>query len=99
MNQSPNQRIALVTGVGRAGGLGYELCRQLATQSITVLLTARKQPEAESLASALTKEGFDVRPFVLDITKAERVQAMADAVETEFGRLDILVNNAAAWST
>jgi NAD(P)-dependent dehydrogenase (short-subunit alcohol dehydrogenase family) len=96
MSNQEDPRISLVTGVGRAEGIGFELCRQFARQGMTVLLTARELVKARSLAGNLAAAGLDVRPFGLDITSDEGIQQTAAAVEAEFGRLDILVNNAAA---
>ncbi|MCG8348716.1 MAG: SDR family NAD(P)-dependent oxidoreductase [Chloroflexales bacterium] len=96
MNSQENMPIALVTGVGRAEGIGFELCRQLAARGMTVLLTARTHARAQPLADMLIAEGLDVRPFALDVTADEPIQHTVAAVAAEFGRLDILVNNAAA---
>ncbi|NUW38232.1 SDR family NAD(P)-dependent oxidoreductase [Nonomuraea sp. SMC257] len=82
--------IALVTGGNR--GIGREVCRELAALGHTVLLTARS-PEA---AGAAVKEiGGDVVPLRLDVTSEEDVAAAAAAVAERYGRLDVLVNNAA----
>lgn len=89
------QRVALVTGVGRAEGIGFEVCRQLAAQGITTLLTARHAEAAETLATLLQRENLDVRPFVLDITDESSIRQLADQIRDHFGKLDILVNNAA----
>jgi NAD(P)-dependent dehydrogenase (short-subunit alcohol dehydrogenase family) len=48
MKNEVASRIALVTGVGRREGIGYEVCRQLAGQPITVLLTARNSERARA---------------------------------------------------
>jgi NAD(P)-dependent dehydrogenase (short-subunit alcohol dehydrogenase family) len=88
-------KIALVTGVGRAEGLGFEVCRQLAANGFTVLLTARNLQSAEALAAALQSEGASVQSFALDISDAANVDALAASVRQGFGRLDVLVNNAA----
>ena len=47
MGKFSQKRIALVTGVGRAEGIGYEVCRQVAAQGMTVLLTARSRQKAQ----------------------------------------------------
>lgn len=87
--------VALVTGAGRAEGLGFEVCRQLAQKAHTVLLSARRGEDAAIRASSLKGEGLDVRPLVLDIADEASIKAARDRVEEEFGRLDVLVNNAA----
>ncbi|AQZ62615.1 short-chain dehydrogenase [[Actinomadura] parvosata subsp. kistnae] len=82
--------IALVTGGNR--GIGLEVCRQLAKLGHTVLLTARSPEAAEAAAGKL---GGDVVPLRLDVTSEEDVAEAAATVAERYGRLDILVNNAA----
>ncbi|RIV19779.1 SDR family NAD(P)-dependent oxidoreductase [Fibrisoma montanum] len=93
-----NNRVALVTGVGRAAGIGFEVCRQLASQGITTLLTARRAEAAESLAGTLRDEGLDVRPYGLDVAEPDSVRQLTDRIQEDVGRLDILINNAAGTS-
>jgi len=87
------ERVALVTGAYR--GIGLEVARQLAARGFTVVLTARDPRKAEGAAAALTREGLKVVPFPLDVTDAESVREAARFVEERFGKLDVLVNNAA----
>lgn len=94
--QQEAQRVALVTGAGRSEGIGFAVCRQLAEQGMTVLLTARDQARAASAAQPLIDAGLDVRPYALDVTDQASVEQLRAALEREFGRLDVLVNNAAA---
>lgn len=90
----PTSRVALVTGGNR--GIGHEVCRQLARDhGYHVVLTARSQDKADEAAQALQGEGLDVTPLALDVTDADHVAEAKDTVETQFGRLDVLVNNAA----
>lgn len=86
------KQIALVTGGNR--GIGLEICRQLAQQGITVLLTARSAEKAEAAADTLRHDGADVRARVLDVTNADSIEALVSGAVAEFGRIDILVNNA-----
>ena len=90
-----NKRVALVTG--SAHGIGLEVCRQLAAQGMTVLLTARDLAKAAAAAQSIAGDGLDIRPRALDVTQDASVQALVAAVESEFGTLDVLVNNAAAY--
>jgi NAD(P)-dependent dehydrogenase (short-subunit alcohol dehydrogenase family) len=87
-------RVALVSGCSRAQGIGFEVCRQLALQGITVLLTARDAAKAEALAASLRDQGLDVQDHALDITNRDSVRTIADFIDERYGRLDILVNNA-----
>jgi len=91
----PSQRIALVSGANR--GLGLEVSRQLAAAGMTVLLGARNLAAGEKAAKALRREGGDVTAVQLDVTAQADVDALAERIERDFGRLDVLVNNAGAY--
>jgi NAD(P)-dependent dehydrogenase (short-subunit alcohol dehydrogenase family) len=94
MTDSKGQRkIALVTGANK--GIGLEISRQLATlHDMTVLIGARDQSRGREAAGKLSAEGLDVRAVVLDVTDQKTIDAAAQRIATEFGRLDVLVNNA-----
>ena len=85
-------RIALVTGGNK--GIGYEIVRQLGAGGATVLLGARDPGRGEAAAAKLQAEGLAVRPVQLDVTDPATVEAAARFIEQEYGRLDVLVNNA-----
>jgi NAD(P)-dependent dehydrogenase (short-subunit alcohol dehydrogenase family) len=88
------KRIALVTGGNR--GLGYETSRQLAQLGLTVILSARDLSKGKSAAYQLNeKEGLDVMFYQLDVSDQKSIYHIAKEVEQHFGRLDVLVNNAA----
>ncbi|MFJ1705858.1 SDR family NAD(P)-dependent oxidoreductase [Kitasatospora sp. NPDC088346] len=82
--------VSLVTGANR--GIGRETARQLAALGHTVLLCARRPEDAERVAAEL---GGTVRPHRLDVTSQAEADALARHVEARYGRLDVLVNNAA----
>jgi NAD(P)-dependent dehydrogenase (short-subunit alcohol dehydrogenase family) len=90
--------VALVTGAGRRQGIGFEVARQLAQRGVRVLLTARNRAAAEARAAELRAEKLDVLAGELDVTDAQSVDAIARLIERDFGRLDILINNAAGTS-
>jgi NAD(P)-dependent dehydrogenase (short-subunit alcohol dehydrogenase family) len=85
--------IALVTGANR--GIGLEVCRQLARQGMHVLLGARDRGKGEDAAADLKREGLNVEALVLDVSSADSITHARDHVQQRFGRLDVLVNNAA----
>jgi NAD(P)-dependent dehydrogenase (short-subunit alcohol dehydrogenase family) len=87
------RRIALVTGANR--GIGLATVAGLATLGHTVLLGSRSRERGEQAAELLRAEGLDVRPIAVDVTDDDGVRLAAAAVEADFGRLDVLVNNAA----
>ena len=85
-------KVALITGANK--GLGLETARQLGALGITVLLGARDLAKGEVAADELKQVGVDARPVKLDVDDPEDYEIVADQIETEFGRLDVLVNNA-----
>lgn len=85
-------KVALITGVSREMGLGYETARQLKELGFKVLIAARDLHKVSELA-----EKIDVSARQLDITNDQSVNQLAKDVETEFGKLDVLINNAAAY--
>jgi NAD(P)-dependent dehydrogenase (short-subunit alcohol dehydrogenase family) len=90
---TPDSTIALVTGANK--GIGREIVRQLAGLGMTVLLGARDKDRRERAATELRAEGLrTVHPIALDVTDADSAAAAADEIDTRFGRLDVLVNNA-----
>jgi NAD(P)-dependent dehydrogenase (short-subunit alcohol dehydrogenase family) len=84
-------RIVVVTGANR--GIGREVARQLAAAGDTVYLTARRLADAEKAAAELS--GERLRPARLDITDPAGVHRLSREIEAAYGRLDVLVNNAA----
>jgi NAD(P)-dependent dehydrogenase (short-subunit alcohol dehydrogenase family) len=88
------RKIALVTGGNR--GLGYEACRQLAQLGLRVLLGARDLTKGKSAAYQLNeKEGLDVKFYQLDVSDQNSISNIVREVDQRFGRLHVLVNNAA----
>jgi len=92
------KKIGVVTGAGKSSGIGYEVCRQLAKAGMTVVLTARDGAAAEARTRELQAAGLDVHGRALDVTKASSVASFATFLAEAFGRVDVLVNNAAATS-
>ncbi|HEY6882559.1 MAG TPA: SDR family oxidoreductase [Nitrososphaeraceae archaeon] len=86
-------KIALVTGANR--GLGFETCLQLAQLGLTVILSARDLIKGQVAAKQLVDKGLDVLFYQLDVSNQSTISKIAYQIEQQFGRLDILVNNAA----
>lgn len=89
-----HQRIALVTGANQ--GVGLQVTRELARAGVTVLLGSRDFARGEAAAKEI---GRGVVPIQIDVTDAASIAAAAARIRTEFGRLDLLVNNAAISNT
>ena len=84
--------VAIVTGANR--GIGLEVVRQLAHKGMTVILGSRDLEKGKAAAETLASKGLKVLPLRLDVTDRETIDRLAAQVEEEFGRLNILVNNA-----
>jgi NAD(P)-dependent dehydrogenase (short-subunit alcohol dehydrogenase family) len=88
------QQVALVTGSNR--GIGFEIVKQLALKKIQVVLTSRSSTNGEAALRNLTRDGAKkVVVRQLDVSNQVSVDNLSNEVEKTFGRLDILVNNAA----
>ena len=87
------RRWALVTGAGR--GLGREVCRQLAIAGYAVVVGTRDPAAGPGLIEELDGDGHVATR--LDVTDATSIAGAVDAVGARAGRLDVLVNNAAAY--
>src|SRR6185503_3743702 len=87
-----DKRLAVVTGGNR--GIGYEICRQLAHKGLRVLLTSRDAEKGRAAHKKLEKEGLDVLHQRLDVADPASVAALAGFIESEYARVDVLVNNA-----
>jgi len=92
--ETKNKRIALVTGANQ--GVGLQVAKELAKEGNTVLLGSRDRAKGEAAAKEI---GGDVIVVQLDVTDQASIAAAAAFVEQKFGRLDLLVNNAAISNT
>jgi NAD(P)-dependent dehydrogenase (short-subunit alcohol dehydrogenase family) len=95
VQKNDGKKLVLVTGAGRAEGIGYAVSKQLAEKGMTVILTARKGEAAKARAAELAGRGLRVEGRALDVSNAESISKLATDIGTEFGKLDVLVNNAA----
>jgi len=90
-----DQRIAVVTGANR--GIGFEVCHQLARKDYQVILTSRDPSKGLAALQKLKEAGLTVLFQPLDVTNPASVTALGHFLEEEFGRLDVLVNNAGIY--
>ncbi|KAK4418668.1 (-)-isopiperitenone reductase [Sesamum alatum] len=88
------QRYAVVTGANK--GIGFEICRQLASEGIMVILTARNEKRGIAGQERLKEFGIsdNVVFHQLDVVDPASIASLVDFIKEKYGRLDILVNNA-----
>ena len=89
------QKIALITGSNR--GIGLEVLRQLCEQGYHCILTSRKEVDGQKAMASLASFSQQLSYHRLDVNEDESVAKIKAFVEQEFGRLDVLVNNA-GWN-
>ncbi|WP_111655450.1 SDR family oxidoreductase [Isoalcanivorax indicus] len=87
-------RIALVTGASR--GIGEAIARTLASAGAHVIVSSRKAEACETVVAAIREAGGQAEALACHIGEMEQIQALFAAIRERHGRLDILVNNAAA---
>ena len=88
---SLKEKIAVVTGA--SSGLGKQMARALARQGASLVILARRYERLEEFKPELLELGAEkVLPIKCDVTSSDEINAAAEAVEREFGRVDILLN-------
>jgi 3-oxoacyl-[acyl-carrier protein] reductase len=88
----PQQKVALVTGASR--GIGQAIALELASKGAIVVGTATSESGAAAITDYLQQAGVVGRGLALNVTDAASVEAVISAIQTEYGEIAILVNNA-----
>jgi NAD(P)-dependent dehydrogenase (short-subunit alcohol dehydrogenase family) len=91
-SSSSNQKVAVVTG--SSTGIGYETSLILARNGFLTYATMRNLNKSESIESITTKENLPINIKQLDVTDDTSVKNAVEAISSETGRIDLLVNNA-----
>ena len=94
---STASKVALVTGANK--GIGLETVRQLAKQGFIVLLGSRDEARGRKAAEKLKADGLTVDIVKLEVTSDADRKTVAQLIAEQFGRLDVLVNNAGTADT
>ena len=88
--QPDSTPVALITGAG--SGLGAAMANRFAQAGWRVIVTDQHADRAETVAAGLAGSGHAARP--LDVTESSQWETLAELVDDEYGRIDLLVNNA-----
>ncbi|KPK43868.1 MAG: hypothetical protein AMJ65_04645 [Phycisphaerae bacterium SG8_4] len=85
-------KVAIVTGAGR--GIGRAISIALAAEAATIVLAARASDTLQEAAEKVTQAGGRAHIAVTELTDEESIKGLVRDTEAQFGRLDVLVNNA-----
>lgn len=88
-----SNKVALITGGSR--GIGRAIALGLAEAGADIVLASRKLPDLEMVAHEISRMGRKALPIAANIRYMEEIDNLIDRAVTEFGHIDILVNNAA----
>src|ERR1022692_3721903 len=89
-----SKRVAMVTGANQ--GVGFQVAKELVANGLTVLVGSRNFERGEAAAKEIGQGAIALQ---LDVTDRPSIAAAAERIRKEFGRLDLLVNNAAISNT
>lgn len=92
MNRLKN-KVAVVTG--STSGIGVGIANVFAAEGAKVVVTGRREERGQMVVDAITEEGGKAVYFYSDVSKPESIKELLENTVTKFGKLDILVNNAA----
>lgn len=83
-------RVVVVSGA--SSGLGAQMAKGFAEQGADLVITARRMEKLETLATAIREMGVKCLPLKCDVTDSAMINQVAEQVEKEFGKVDVLVN-------
>ncbi|MGI0484556.1 SDR family oxidoreductase [Pantanalinema rosaneae CENA516] len=86
------EKVTLITGGGQ--GLGAAICETLAEAGASVIIADIKFDQAEQVARRLQEQGWEAIALPLDITNDQQLETTVQKIVDQFGRIDVLVNNA-----
>ncbi len=91
-----DNKVAVVTGGGR--GIGAAIASKLAGLGASVVICGRTRRVIEATAKSISQSGFKALAVECDVTNLQSVESLAQHVESNFGRLDVLINNSGIGS-
>jgi NAD(P)-dependent dehydrogenase (short-subunit alcohol dehydrogenase family) len=87
-----NNKVVLITGANK--GIGFESARRLGLNGFTVLVGARDKEKGTTAEAKLRSAGVNAIFIQIDVTSQKSIDAAAQKIDEQYGRLDVLVNNA-----
>jgi NADP-dependent 3-hydroxy acid dehydrogenase YdfG len=92
MSQGIENKVVLITGAST--GIGAEVARRLAARGAKVAVAARRKEKLAEVVVGIEAVGGVARAYALDVTDKKQMESVVAAVVADFGRLDVLINNA-----
>lgn len=92
MSEGIEGKVVLITG--GSTGLGAETARYLASKGARVAVAARRKDKLDAVVAEISKATGEARAYQMDVTSKDEVQGTVDAVVADFGRIDVIINNA-----
>ncbi|WP_083592611.1 SDR family oxidoreductase [Aurantimonas sp. 22II-16-19i] len=92
MSEGIENKVVLITG--GSTGLGAETAQLLAARGAMVAVAARRKDKLDEVVAGIEALGGTAKAYALDVTNKTQVEAVVAGVVADFGRLDVLVNNA-----
>jgi len=92
MEDGIDGKVILITG--GSTGIGATTAQMLAQRGARVAIAARRKDRLDEVVAGIAGQGGIARAYTLDVTKKAEVEAVVAAVVADFGRIDVLVNNA-----
>jgi NAD(P)-dependent dehydrogenase (short-subunit alcohol dehydrogenase family) len=86
------ERAAIVTGA--SSGIGLAIARMLGEEGFGITMAARRPEKLEGAAAGMEEDGFDVQAVAANVADESDIKGVVDAHHQQYGRLDVLVNNA-----
>ncbi|MDD3049899.1 MAG: 3-oxoacyl-[acyl-carrier-protein] reductase [Candidatus Cloacimonetes bacterium] len=85
-------KIAVITGAAR--GIGFSIAKKIAQEGATVIIFDLGADNVNSSVNQLIESGYIAKGFDVDVTDSEKIESVMKEIVKEFGRIDILINNA-----